>query len=115
MNSQSSEIFKTQACRYIQMSQERIQNCCHSLDLEQLWYSPNDNTNSIGNLIIHLSGNIRQYILSGMGGAPDHRSRDEEFIADQKLPKDEILRELLEIIEKSKEVILEMDDERLQF
>src|SRR5256714_4234678 len=46
---------------------------------EQLWWRANESSNSIGNLLLHLSGNIRQWIVVGLGGATDTRDRDAEF------------------------------------
>ena len=46
---------------------------------EDLWWRPNDASNSIGNLLLHMSGNLRQWIVSGVGGAPDQRDRPSEF------------------------------------
>ena len=48
---------------------------------EQIWWRPNDASNSVGNLILHLCGNARQWIVSGVGGAPDTRDRASEFAA----------------------------------
>src|SRR3954471_4435857 len=42
---------------------------------EQIWWRPNSDSNSIGNLILHLCGNARQWIVAGVGGAPDNRER----------------------------------------
>ena len=46
---------------------------------EEIWWRPNRASNSVGNLTLHLAGNLRQWILSGLGGAPDRRNRDLEF------------------------------------
>lgn len=50
-------------------------------DGDFLWWRPNERTNSIGNLLLHLEGNVRQWILHGLGGAPDDRARSAEFAA----------------------------------
>ncbi len=60
-------------------STPRIEKCLKALSEEQLWQRPNNRSNSVGNLVLHLCGNIRQYILSSLGGAEDLRVRDEEF------------------------------------
>jgi uncharacterized damage-inducible protein DinB len=52
-----------------------------ALPEEALWWRANDQSNSIGNLLLHLNGNVRQWILSGIGGAPDARHRAAEFDA----------------------------------
>jgi uncharacterized damage-inducible protein DinB len=49
---------------------------------DKLWARANGSSNSVGNLLLHLAGNIRQWIVSGVGGAPDVRRRSEEFDAD---------------------------------
>ena len=48
---------------------------------DRLWWRANDSSNSVANLLLHLTGNVRQWIVSGVGGAPDVRHRDEEFAA----------------------------------
>ena len=57
----------------------RIEKCLTRLDEKEVWLKPNANSNSVGNLILHLEGNIRQYILSGIKGDKDTRTRDLEF------------------------------------
>jgi uncharacterized damage-inducible protein DinB len=59
----------------------RIQDCLGRLTPEQIWARTSDNENAIGNLVLHLSGNVRQWIGSGVAGLPDHRERDAEFAA----------------------------------
>jgi uncharacterized damage-inducible protein DinB len=58
-----------------------IQGCLGRCSDEDAWRKDNENCNSIGNLILHLCGNIEQWIGHGVGGAPDHRNRDAEFAA----------------------------------
>jgi uncharacterized damage-inducible protein DinB len=63
-----------------QMSKQ-IRECVQCLSEEEIWQRSGDNANSIGNLLLHLSGNIRQWIGNGVGGLPDIRERDAEFAA----------------------------------
>ena len=67
--------------RLFEESYVRIENCLSKLTYQQIWLSPNDNTNSIGNLVLHLLGNVRQYICSGIGGQKDVRERNQEFLS----------------------------------
>jgi uncharacterized damage-inducible protein DinB len=60
---------------------DRIRDCVGRLDEYQIWLRHADNENSVGNLILHLSGNVRQWIGYGVGGQPDVRERDVEFAA----------------------------------
>src|SRR4029077_8449458 len=57
----------------------RIVGCLEQLSEEEIWWRPNDASNSIGNLVLHVCGNMRQWIISGLGGAADLRERDKEF------------------------------------
>lgn len=57
----------------------RITRCLGLLSDAEIWWKPHPTSNSIGNLVLHLSGNVRQWIISGLGGAPDVRERDKEF------------------------------------
>jgi len=53
----------------------RIKKCLEVLNEEQIWYRPNANSNSVGNLVLHLCGNVRQWILTGLGKKEDIRQR----------------------------------------
>lgn len=57
----------------------KIERCLEQLEDQQIWWRPNPESNSIGNLILHLCGNARQWIICGLGGEPDQRQRDAEF------------------------------------
>lgn len=80
------QAFLTEAnLRLKEESLTRIVQCIDILDDKQLWYAPNLVTNSVGNLVLHLTGNIRQYLCHGIGGKVDVRERDKEFIPNQTL------------------------------
>jgi uncharacterized damage-inducible protein DinB len=59
----------------------KIERCLETLSAADLWWRPNESSNSVGNLLLHLEGNARQWIVSGVGGAPDGRARQTEFDA----------------------------------
>jgi uncharacterized damage-inducible protein DinB len=59
----------------------RVETCLGKLTAEQIWARNSKNENAIGNLVLHLTGNVRQWILSGIDRQPDHRQRDSEFAA----------------------------------
>jgi uncharacterized damage-inducible protein DinB len=65
----------------------RILACLELLSPEQLWWRANEASNSVGNLVLHLTGNVRQWIISGLGGATDERQRDREFSEHGPLPR----------------------------
>jgi len=72
----------------------KVEHCLEKLTDEQIWWRANEESNSIGNLILHLCGNARQWILSGIGSEPDERIRDAEFAQREVITRDE-LRTLL--------------------
>jgi len=51
----------------------KIKHCLGQLTDEQVWWRPQESMNSIGNLVLHLCGNVCQWIVAGIGGAPDVR------------------------------------------
>ena len=59
----------------------KIQRCLAALPPDALWHRAAEQSNSVGNLLLHLEGNVRQWIVSSVGGAPDHRQRSAEFAA----------------------------------
>src|SRR5215217_666634 len=69
----------------------KIERCLEKLNDEQIWWRTNEESNSIGNLILHLCGNARQWIVCGVGSAPDARNRDSEFEQRDVIPRDELV------------------------
>ena len=69
----------------------KIERCLEKLNDEQIWWRANEESNSIGNLILHLCGNARQWIVCGVGSAPDARNRDSEFEQRDVIPRDELV------------------------
>lgn len=70
----------TQAQRTLrEVDLPRIAACVGQLSEAQVWWRAHPDSNSVGNLILHLEGNVRQWIIAGLGGAPDVRVRDREF------------------------------------
>ncbi|HEX5411784.1 MAG TPA: DUF1572 family protein [Terriglobia bacterium] len=57
----------------------RIARCLALLSEEEIWWRPNPASNSVGNMVLHLQGNVRQWIIAGLGGQTDRRDRDREF------------------------------------
>ena len=72
----------------------KIRAAVEPLAEPDLWWRPNDASNSIANLMLHLAGNIRQWIVGGVGGAPDRRERSAEFARRDGLLKDALLTTL---------------------
>ncbi len=72
----------------------KIEHCMKQLNEEQVWWRPAASMNSIANLILHVCGNVRQWITSGIGGAEDARNRPTEFSEQDSIARDELLRRL---------------------
>jgi hypothetical protein len=73
---------------------ERIKHCLGQLNDAQVWWRAQPSLNSIGNLILHLCGNVWQWIVSGLGNAKDDRNRPAEFAERGPLLKEELIRRL---------------------
>jgi uncharacterized damage-inducible protein DinB len=69
----------------------KIERCLEKLTDDQIWWRANEESNSIGNLILHLCGNACQWILCGVGSKPDNRNRDSEFERRDPIPRAELL------------------------
>ena len=72
----------------------KIKHCLDQLDDAQIWSRPQASLNSIGNLLLHLEGNLTQWIVGGIGGAEDHRDRPAEFAERGPIPKSNLIRRL---------------------
>jgi uncharacterized damage-inducible protein DinB len=71
--------FIAESLRRLREGQERIHACTQRLTDEQIWHRPNTHTVSVGNQVLHLTGNVGQWINSTLGARPDLRDRDGEF------------------------------------
>lgn len=92
----------------------KIEQCLALLTDEQIWWRANPDSNSIGNLLLHLSGNVRQWIVVGLGGAPDTRDRDAEFAQREIVPRDELLDTLRQTLVEAGATLAAFDAGRLQ-
>ncbi len=72
----------------------KIEAALRSLPADKLWWRPNARANSAGNIVLHLCGNVRQWIVAGVGGAADARDRNAEFAAQSGLTCDGLIAEL---------------------
>ena len=92
------ELKKETRRRLFKENLTRLQKCLSILNDEELWHRSNKNTVSAGNLVLHLTGNIRQWLLSGIGGEPDKRVRQSEFDEVGPLPAAELLDNLKSVL-----------------
>ena len=92
----------------------KIRRSLEGLTAEDIWWRPNENCNSIGNLILHLAGNVRQWIKAGVGGALDVRERQEEFDAEGGLTAGELVDLLEGALQEVDAVLADLPLERLE-
>jgi Protein of unknown function (DUF1572) len=75
-----------------------MKHCLSQLNESQVWWRPTEAMNSVGNLVLHLCGNMRQRFRSVIGGLPDDRDRPREFSERGPIPKAEVLHKLEEVV-----------------
>ncbi len=83
----------------------KIERCLEQLTDEQVWWRASEESNSVGNLLLHLAGNARQWLVSGVGGAPDRRLRDREFEEREHVPAADLLSALRATLEEADGVL----------
>src|SRR6185295_5330880 len=91
----------------------KIERCLEKLTAEQVWWRPNPESNSIGNLLLHISGNARQWIVCGLGTATDQRQRQTEFAQREGIPREELLGKLRTTVSEIDKVLAGFDSSRL--
>lgn len=91
----------------------QVRRCAALLSDEQLWFRPNDRSNSVANLLLHLNGNLRQWMLGGLAGRSIERHRQSEFDARGGLPREQLVEPLARTIAEVCEVIRALDDAAL--
>lgn len=99
--------------RIFEESIPRIKKCLGWLTEEEVWQRPNEQSNSVGNLVLHLCGNATQWIASGLGGRQDFRRRQEEFDARGPLAKAVLLEKLHQLQRTLEEVLEELEPSNL--
>lgn len=105
MANEAIKEFAENALYRLDESTRMISIAFDALDEEQIWLRPNESSNSIGNLILHLCGNITQYAISSLGETEDIRDRDSEFETSSGLSKKELLNKLSNTVTMAKSTI----------
>jgi uncharacterized damage-inducible protein DinB len=113
MDQPLDRIFLDFSQKKLRQLSSRIEDCLARLTAEQVWARGHENENAIGNLVLHLCGNVRQWIIAGVGGQPDIRLRDREFTARGDVESAELGERLKSTVEEAVAVIGQVTAARL--
>jgi hypothetical protein len=84
-----------------------------AMPADRLWWRPNESSNSAGNLVLHLCGNVTQWIVGGVGREPNERDRDHEFRAEGGLDAGGLIAHLDRTLERVDGVLAHLSPETL--
>ena len=98
--------------RIVRIVPAQIRACVDELSEEQLWWRPNEQANSVGNLVLHLSGSMRHYLSRGVGGIDYNRDRPAEFAERGPLPKTQLQAIFDETINEAAQIFGSFDTSR---
>lgn len=105
--------FIEQAIFRLHENTPKIEKCLLLLNEEEIWKRPNTNSNSVGNLILHLCGNITQYIIASLGAKEDKRDRELEFSIERGYKKRELLDKLKSTIDQAVVILKDLKEQDL--
>ena len=91
--------------RLLKQHWPRLKACVEPMSIEQIWWRPNDASNSVGNLILHLNGNATQWLVASFNRDEDNRDRPAEFAAEGGLTAAELLDRLGATIAAAEKVL----------
>ena len=104
-NSLLAREYTTESVHLLEQSMLKIEHCLSQLNEKQVWWRLQTSTNSVGNLILHLAGNLQQWAVSGVGKLPDARDRDSEFAVKEGIEKEKLLEGLRSVVTKASSII----------
>jgi uncharacterized damage-inducible protein DinB len=113
MESAIAGVFLASSVKRLKQLSGNIDTCLQRLNDDQIWSRGGAHENAIGNLILHLCGNARQWIISGVGGAPDVRKRDAEFAAKGDWTRAQLLSHMHQTVSEAIDVLHTVQPERL--
>jgi uncharacterized damage-inducible protein DinB len=109
MTSDLDRLFVGHSVQKLEQMTNHIETCLARLTEEQIWQRGSAPENSVGNLVLHLCGNLGQWIGHYIGGRPDTRDRPKEFAVDSRLGKTELKDKLRKAVEAAKSDIASLD------
>jgi hypothetical protein len=102
-------------CRFRLLNQywPRVDHCLSELTEEEVWWRQHEGNNSVGNLVLHLIGNLGQFVLSGVGGQADTREKEKEFAERKPIPKVLLKNQLREALTAADKTLATLSESRL--
>src|ERR1700729_2561347 len=113
MDNEVTALFLDFSSRKLDAVTKDLRICLGKLSDEQAWERHGPYENAVGNLVLHLCGNARQWVIHGVGGAADVRVRDKEFSADGRMSGAELIALFESTIDEVKRVIAAVPAERM--
>jgi hypothetical protein len=113
MRDEIAGLFLDVSCRKLDAMTTNLRVCLGKLTDEQIWTRSGPHENAIGNLVLHLCGNMRQWIMHGVGGAKDVRTRDAEFSANGGQGAAALMEMFVSTVAESRGVIAALPAKRL--
>jgi hypothetical protein len=107
------ELFLSHSSTKLTQMAAQIEVCLQTLDADQVWTRGRPPQNSIGNLVLHLCGNIRQWFGSSIDGQPDIRQRDREFAASSRIDTSELISMLRATVSQALSILDKLPPHRL--
>jgi uncharacterized damage-inducible protein DinB len=113
MDNEIGVLFLKTSSAKLELMTGYLKTCLGKLSDEQIWERHGAHENAVGNLVLHLCGNMRQWIMHGCGGATDVRVRDKEFSAGGGLTAAELIEHFDATVMEAREVIDSFSPTRL--
>lgn len=108
-----SGLFLDYSCRKLETMTGTLGVCLSKLTDAQIWERHGAHENTVGNLVLHLCGNTRQWLIAGVGGATDVREREAEFNADGGMGAEELMRKFASTMSETREIIASLSAHEL--
>jgi hypothetical protein len=112
-DSKIAGLFLEFSCRKLETMTGNLGVCLSRLTDAQIWERHGDHENAVGNLVLHLCGNMRQWIITGIGGDTDVRDRDAEFNADGGMGAEELMGKFALTVAEARGIIASLPPDRL--
>jgi uncharacterized damage-inducible protein DinB len=109
----TSIFLETARASLIDQHWPHLRECVCSLTEEQVWWRPNEKSNSVGNLLLHLNGNLGQWIVASFNGTEDARNRPSEFSERGPTPVAGLLARLASTVEEVGAIMTRLTEDDL--